>query len=217
MSTIALYALDVLAASVLAFGVYWPRHRRRDLVVAFLGINVGVLAVCALLATSAVTAGIGLGLFGVLSIIRLRSDELAQHEIAYYFAFLALALVGGLGFSPIWLAAGFLALIVGVMTAVDHPALLAAHRRQLLVLDRALTDERALRSHLEETLGADVTAFTVQKVDLVSDTTTVDVRFRVRSGRRSALAGTSAEALAAAPTAEGVDFPERERIPAVTR
>ena len=37
-----------------------------------------------------------LGLFGVLSIIRLRSEELAQHEVAYYFAALALGLLGGL-------------------------------------------------------------------------------------------------------------------------
>ena len=93
-----------------------------------------------------------------------------------------------------------------------------------MVIDRALTDERALRSHLEETLGADVAAFTVQKVDLVSDTTVVDVRYRVRTGRRSALAGTSAEPAAAFGGADAagaftgpIDAPERERIPAATR
>ena len=47
--------------------------------------------------SSAATVGLGLGLFGVLSIIRLRSDELGQHEIAYYFAALAIGLIGGLG------------------------------------------------------------------------------------------------------------------------
>ena len=50
--------------------------------VAFLGVNVGVLAVCLVLGSATVGAGLGLGLFGVLSIIRLRSDEIAQHEIA---------------------------------------------------------------------------------------------------------------------------------------
>ena len=149
MSASALYGLDLVAAAVLTFGVYWPRHRRRDLVVAFLGINVGVLAVSALLASTAVTAGVGLGLFGVLSIIRLRSDELNQHEIAYYFAFLALGLVGGLGITPLWMSAGFMALIVAAMAIADHPALLAAHRRQVVVVDRAFRDENALRRHLE--------------------------------------------------------------------
>ncbi|MGP9695394.1 DUF4956 domain-containing protein, partial [Brachybacterium sp. AOP25-B2-12] len=156
-------------------------------------INVGVLAVSALLSNSAVTAGLGLGLFGVLSIIRLRSDELAQHEIAYYFAVLALGLIGGLGVSPLWLSAAFMALIVVTMAVVDHPSLFAGHRRQVIVVDRAIRDERTLRNHLEDLLGADVTAFTVLRTDLVTDTTTVDVRFRVprESVGAGAGAGTS--------------------------
>ena len=231
-SALALYALDLVAAVALTFGVYWPRHRRRDLVVALCGINVGVLAVSALLASSAVTAGLGLGLFGVLSIIRLRSDELSQHEIAYYFAMLALGLIGGLGITPIWLSAGFMALIVATLAVVDHPTVLARHRRQVIVLDRAIADEGDLRAHLAARLGADVTALTVQKLDLVSDTTTVDVRYRLhaaplagaahhaeatgtaaahRSVSRSADGRTAehrADGLPAAPS----DAPARERI-----
>ena len=95
MSQPVLYLVDLVAVTVLAFGLYFPRHRRRDLVVAYLGVNVGVLAVAATLATSSVGAGLGLGLFGVLSIIRLRSTELSQTEVAYYFAALALGLLGG--------------------------------------------------------------------------------------------------------------------------
>ena len=37
-----------------------------------------------------------------------------------------------------------------------------------------------------ELLGADITRLKVKKVDLVSDTTLVDVRFRLPEGRRSA-------------------------------
>ncbi|MCU1425422.1 MAG: hypothetical protein JWM51_1713, partial [Microbacteriaceae bacterium] len=68
-------AIDLIAISILTFGMYFRRHRRRDLVVAFLGVNVGVLAVASVLGTTEVGVGVGLGLFGVLSIIRLRSSE----------------------------------------------------------------------------------------------------------------------------------------------
>src|SRR5689334_17617221 len=105
-------AADVTAIAILAFGIYFPRHHRRDLVVAFLGINIGVLAVSLVLGSTTVGAGLGLGLFGVLSIIRLRSDEIAQHEIAYYFAALALGLLAGLSSSPTILATGLMALIL---------------------------------------------------------------------------------------------------------
>jgi len=172
-------ALNFLAMAVLVFGLYAPRHGRRDLVAAFLGVNVGVLAVCSVLSSTAVGMGVGLGLFGVLSIIRLRSDELAQHEIAYYFSALALGLIGGLSVASPMVTAGLMAMILLLVLIGDHPRLLRRHRRQVMVLDRAHLDEVALRRDLEHRLGATVTGVTVVRTDLVDDTTTVDVRYRL--------------------------------------
>jgi len=49
----------------------------------------------------------------------------------------------------------------------------------VMVLDSAFTDEHRLSAHLEGLLGARVHQVTVQRVDLVNDTTWVDVRFEV--------------------------------------
>ena len=179
---LALYLVDLVAVLVLTFGLYFPRHRRRDLVVAYLGVNVGVLAVAATLASSTVGAGLGLGLFGVLSIIRLRSTELSQHEVAYYFAALALGLLGGLGTSAGWLGVAGSALILVVMAVADHPRLLRRHRSQVILLDRAFPDEVGLVAYLEQLLGAHVHSASVQRRDLVNDTTLVDVRYEVAPG-----------------------------------
>ncbi|MGY1743466.1 MULTISPECIES: DUF4956 domain-containing protein [unclassified Blastococcus] len=186
MNQIVLFAADVLAIGLLTFAVYFPRHRRRDLVIAYLAVNVGVLAVSAALATSGVGAGVGLGLFGVLAIIRLRSTELDQHEVAYFFSALALGLLGGLGTADVVLSASLMALVVAVMYAAGHPRLLSRYRQQVMVLDAAFPDERALVAHLEGLLGARVHQVTVQRVDMVNDTTWVDVRFE--TPRRSAAA-----------------------------
>jgi len=99
-----------------------PRPRRADLVAAFLGVNVGVLAVTIILANSTVSAGLGLGLFGVLSIIRLRSDQISQTEIAYYFASLALGLLTGMSSAVTPLLGGMIALILVALAplAVRH-------------------------------------------------------------------------------------------------
>ena len=121
MSPVLMYAADAAAILVLIL-LFVRRHGRRDLIVAYLGVNIGVLAVAAALATSSVNAGLGLGLFGVLSIIRLRSEELAQHEIAYYFAALALGLIGGLSIAPTALHLGLMALIVVALWVGDHSA-----------------------------------------------------------------------------------------------
>lgn len=177
MDQLVQYLADVIAVTVLTFGLYFRRHRRRDLVVAFLSINVGVLAVASSLSTGSIDAGLGLGLFGVLSIIRLRSTEIEQHEVAYYFSALALGILGGIQNSTIWLPPALMALILLALYVGDHPALLRRYDRRTLVLDGAMTDPTVLVARLEQILGARVHGITVQRLDLVNDTTCVDVRF----------------------------------------
>lgn len=186
MPLATMFALDLAAISVLTFVLYFPRHRRKDMVVAYLGINVGVLGVTQALASAGVSAGLGLGLFGVLSIIRLRSAEMEQEEVAYYFAALALGLLGGITVTPAWLTPMLMAAVVGVIFVGDHPSLFGSYRNQLMNLDAAYTDEAALRARLEELLDATVHRVHVRKVDLVNDTTYVEVRFQQFDAGRAA-------------------------------
>ncbi|WES64821.1 DUF4956 domain-containing protein [Microbacter sp. GSS18] len=191
-SALLLIAIDLIAAIVLSLGLYYRRHQRRDLVVAFLGVNVGVLAVASVLGTAEVALGLGLGLFGVLSIIRLRSSEISQREVAYYFSALAMGLIAGLPQTDPLPAIGLIVLILAVMWAADHPRLLARSRDQRVRLDRAITDEVELHGELTARLGAQVTRVTVTDLDLVNDTTTVDVRYKAAAGapaRRATTAG----------------------------
>lgn len=191
MAQLFIIALDLLAIGVLAFGIYYPRHRRRDLAVAFVGINVGVLAVAMVLGSSTIGAGLGLGLFGVLSIIRLRSREIEQSEIAYYFAALAIGLIAGISGSVTWIAGLLIALVVGVIAIVDSPAVLGRSRERSIVLDRAYIDETELQQAVDALIGCHGATVSVRSLDLVSDTTSVDVRYRVpraSTGRRTAAA-----------------------------
>ncbi|MFI1361192.1 DUF4956 domain-containing protein [Streptomyces sp. NPDC020898] len=185
MNRSLLVAVDLVAIAALTFGVYFPRHHRRDLIAAFLGVNVGVLSVAMTLSSTSVGIGLGMGLFGVLSIIRLRSYEIAQHEIAYYFSALALGLLAGLPTDVNVLTGALMALIVLTMYVGDHPRLFGRHRQLSLRLDSAYTDDEALRAHLEVLLGGRVVNMTVKGVDLVNDTTQVDVRYVVTEGSQA--------------------------------
>jgi hypothetical protein len=177
MNSLIFIVADLAAISILTFALYLRRHRRRDLVVSYLGMNVGVLAVATALSGSAAGLGLGLGLFGVLSIIRLRSTELAQHEVAYYFSALALGLIAGLGIEPLWLTGSLMALIVMVMFVGDHPRVLPSYRHQTVILDRAVAEDGELYARLEDVLHGKVHSATIQELDLVNDKTIVDVRF----------------------------------------
>lgn len=169
---------DLVAITVLVFAVYFRRHFRRDLALAYVALNTGIMAVTALLAGSAAGVGLGLGLFGILSIIRLRSSAISQEEVAYYFVALALGLVNGLHPGPAWVAPVISAGLVLVMYAADHPRFASDTRRQTVTLDRAYPREPELRTALERLLGGTVMRADVQQLDLVQDVTVVDVRFR---------------------------------------
>jgi uncharacterized protein DUF4956 len=183
MPLLAMLATDLAAIAVLAYAIYLRRYHRRDLLLAYVALNVGVLAVTALLAGAQAGIGLGLGLFGILSIIRLRSDQITQEEVAYYFVALALGLVNGLRPAPGWLAPAASVVLVAAMYAVDHPRPAARTHRQLVTLDAAYPDRVELQHALERQLGADVRHLVVLELDLVRDVTVVDVRYRVPAAR----------------------------------
>ena len=181
--------LNAIAVVVITFLLYFPRHRRRDMVLAIVSINIGVVAVTTVLEGAADTAGLGLGLFGVLSIIRLRSMELDQEEVAYYFSAIAVGLLGGVEIAPDWMTPALMGSIVLALSVTDHPRLYATYRSQSVMLDSAITNENDLRARLEAVLGGRVVRIKVKRVDLVNDTTSVDVRYRITDGESSQTIG----------------------------
>ena len=189
-------AIDLVAAFILTIPLYYRRHRRRDLVTAFAVLNVAVFAVAAVLGSSTVGIGVGMGLFGVLSIIRLRSTLISESDIAYYFSALSIGLIAGLTERNIWVASLLIALILLTVTLVDARHILPASRHQHMRLDRAFTDEDELREYVEEILGFPVTNLEVVSTDFVHDTTRIDVRWTRKNGevRNGHLTGQAASA-----------------------
>lgn len=179
MPVYAFIAADLIAIAIMVFGLYFPRHRRRDMIVAFLSINVGVMGVTYAMTNADISLGFGLGIFAVLSIIRLRSTEMDHAEIAYYFTAIALGLLGGFPAISPTVSFTLMAVLLAVIAVGDNPALFRRTRQQQMVLDRAFTDESEMRAHLALTLGADIHRVNVRKVDMVNESTWVDVRYTV--------------------------------------
>ncbi len=67
--------------------------------------------------------------------------------------------------------------LVVVLALADSRLLHATGLRQVVVLDRAITDEPSWSTRLELLLDARVTRVTPIRVDLVNDTTTVEVHY----------------------------------------
>ncbi|WP_026929535.1 DUF4956 domain-containing protein [Glycomyces tenuis] len=170
--------VNLFAITVLACAIYYRRHHRTDLALAYVALNVGVFAVSALMLSQQVSLGLAFGLFGVLSILRLRSDQISQRDVGYYFTALALGLINGIGASRPTAMISLSVLLIATMYVADHPRLANRSRHRIVILDTVHRGEAALAADLERRLDAEVRKFEVVDTDYVRETMTVDVRYR---------------------------------------
>lgn len=177
LSLLADLAIDLVAVFVLVLVIYYRRHRRRDLLLAYVALNVGLFVVVSMLTTTPVDMALGFGLFAILSIIRLRSDAITQEEVAYYFITLVMGLVNGLRLDDRWMTVLLNVVMLTVMYGVDHGRLLAFTQRRILTLDSVLDDPDELVADLERRVRGRVVHHVVERVDYVLEVTVVDVRF----------------------------------------
>jgi hypothetical protein len=169
---------DMVCMLVLAYAVYYRRHRRGDLVLSYVAVNLGVFCVGVLIVEQTkVGVAFGFGLFAILSIIRLRSDPISPEESAYYFVALVLGLVNGMQFHDLDLTRLLSFAIVAVMLLLDNRVMLPRGRRRLVTLDVVHPTEALLVADLESRLGGKVRRHFVREVDYVRDITVVDVRY----------------------------------------
>jgi hypothetical protein len=176
------FAVDLVvntsAIFLLAYALYFRRHRRADLLLGYVALNMGIFVAMSLLTTVRLDIALGFGLFAILSIIRLRSTSVTQQEVAYYFVALVMGLVNGLAIENRPLIIGINVLLLGTMFLVDSNRLRDRARRLDVTLDTVHGDDAALVADLEARLGGQVMYHQVNEVDYMRETMSVDVRYR---------------------------------------
>jgi hypothetical protein len=185
-------ALNAAGITVLAYVLYFRRHRRRDLLIGYVALNACLFSVTSALGSSSpLSLGVGFGLFAVLSIVRLRSDEMTQAEIGYTMSSLVLGLLSGLPGLALEVKALLVVLLVTTMYVVDHPHLVSPYRhvRFRVVLETVHADPGALVADLEGRLRGVVKHYIVKEIDYVRETMTVDVRLLSRVDASAAVPG----------------------------
>jgi hypothetical protein len=171
--------VDLVAILVLTYAIYFRRHRRRDLLMACVSFNVALFLVVTVLAHGPTEVGLaaGIGLFGAVSLIRLRSEELSYIEVAYFFSALALALINGFGLDNHLTTVLLNGVLLATVYAVDRVDPGHNVRRIRLILDAVYDDEALLRAELERRLGADIVEIRVREIDFVRETTQLEAQY----------------------------------------
>lgn len=170
--------LDFVAICILLLGLYFRNYRRPDLVAVFLACNVGLFSVLTTLSFSPISSAVGFALFGVLSIIRLRSFEFLPTQIAYFFISLAIALICATDLAGLLLPFILVVFMIVAMALVDSERFRSTTESSVIVVDTAVPDPVELEGHLSKLLNANIIHMKITGVNLLQETTTVDVTFR---------------------------------------
>ena len=171
--------LDVLSMLVLVGLLYRRRAAAPEMTLVFTALNIGLFAAVSAIGSGSFPTGIGFGLFGLLSLVRLRSAAFTLKDVAYTFVALILALVNGLPERNFALVVALDAVLLVAIWLTDESRVTRPTRIVRLTLDRALTDTEAVTAEVRERMGIEPVGLTVDDVDFVRDTTRVRVRVTV--------------------------------------
>ena len=179
MTILTMAIADAIAIAALCT-LYMVRHRNRELMISYAVINAGIFTVSvALVSAGSNASAMGMGLFGVLSIIRLRSTALSQREVGYYFVALSVGMIAGVNISPAYIAFGLMATLVGLIAVLDSRSTpVSTDQTQTVTADRAISDEEELKAYLSARLGYTVTSVKITELDMVNNLTRATVTYQ---------------------------------------
>lgn len=171
--------LDVVCLLVMAGVLYRRRLSAPEMPLVFTSLNLGLFAAVALIGGHDIPTGVGFGLFGLLSLVRLRSAAFTLKDVAYTFIALVLGLANGLLAAPLPLVVGIDIVLVVALAIADESRSSGATRVMQLTLDHAMLDPDVIRSKAAHQLPGRLVALKINDVDHVRDLTHVSARYEI--------------------------------------
>ena len=167
--------------------MYYPKSKRRDFYFTFMLISIAIFFIVFFMIfvleemKGKTSLGIGIGLFGIFSIMRYRTDAMPVREMTYLFVIIALSLVNAIseGVPMVELGVTNLIFLVAVGLCEWHLKVLPSKIIQYDKIDLITPDKKQeLIADLEKRLGLDIVQVEVGAVDFIRDMAMVKIRYR---------------------------------------
>ncbi len=184
------FSINIAAMLLLVFGMYYRRYRDKELVTAAALFNTFVFAVLTILSSVDFSLAAGFGLFAILALFTLRSEQITKTEITYFFGSVALAVICSINGTTIPFVCVTVTLVLLGAFVLDHPRMLRSVDGIKITLDKidahALSNPPAMRAELAERLGVEVTFYQILSFDYVNDMARINVFYRKTQGTPNA-------------------------------
>ena len=179
--------INLVVVSIIIDRLYYPKSKRRDFYFTFMLISIAIFFIVFFMIfvleemKGKTSLGIGIGLFGIFSIMRYRTDAMPVREMTYLFVIIALSLVNAIseGVPMLELAITNLIFLVAVwffewrlkvlpskLIQYDKIDLIAPERKKELIAD------------LEQRLGLEIVQVEVGAVDFIRDMAMIKIIYQ---------------------------------------
>ena len=179
--------INIVVIGIIIDRLYYPKSKRRDFYFTFMLISIAIFFIVFFMIfvleemKGKTSLGIGIGLFGIFSIMRYRTDSMPVREMTYLFVIIALSLVNAIseGVPMIELGITNLIFLVAVWVCewrlkVLPSKIIQYDKMELIVPER----KNELIADLERRLGLEIVQVEVGAVDFIRDMAMVKIRYR---------------------------------------
>lgn len=183
---VARFAIDTVAMTLLMFAMYYRRYRDRELATTASMFNIFAFAVLTILSSVEFSIAAGFGLFAILALFSLRSEQIEKIQIAYFFGAIAIAVICSVLGTSLLLVIMITSFVLLAAFILDHPNVLKSAHGAKLTLDaidpEILSDWEKTRADLSERLGVEVMTYQIIELNYINDLARINVQYRNSKG-----------------------------------
>ncbi len=176
------FVLNITAMTFLVFGLFYQRYRDKELVTAASLFNIFAFGVLTILGSVEFSLAAGFGLFAILALFTLRSEQISKIEISYFFGSVAIAVICSIKGTTLPFVITVIALVLLAAYLFDHPRILKSVDGIKITLDKiepdALSDPNKMRRDLSERLGVEVMNYQIVALNYITDMAQISVFYR---------------------------------------
>ena len=177
-----LFGVNLLVCWIITHFFYYRKSRRRDYYFTYMLFSMAIFFILYQLQNMKVEVGIALGLFGIFSMIRYRTEQLPIREMTYLFVLIGISIINGAGMATSYVS--FIAvnvlfiLVVWVLEAVGMwnrkgQKIITYEKIDLIKPER----REELLADLRERTGLEIVKVQVGSIDFLRDTAYLKVTY----------------------------------------
>lgn len=176
------FAVNLLVCWVITHFLYYRKSHRRDYYFTYILFSTAIFFILCNLQNMKIEVGIALGLFGIFSMIRYRTEQLPIREMTYLFVLIGISIINGAGLTTSYAAFAatnlLFLLLIWLLESLGF-----SHREANKIItyekiDLIRPDRRAdLLADLKARTGLNITKVQVGSINFLKDTAFLKVTY----------------------------------------